>query len=134
MSNRLRTEIQEEEVEKELLIEEHPVPDTPENLVTNLLRRGVVSTDAVTRALPFVFFLALLCMFYIANRHQAENNIRNIDKLSKEVKELSWDYKTTKAEMAFKSTQTEVAKRVDTLGIIEPVQPPQKLVDAEVEK
>jgi hypothetical protein len=132
MSNRLRTEIQESETEKELVVEERPIQDTPENFLTNLMREGVVSTDAVTRALPFVFYLALLCMFYIANRHQAENNIRNIDKLSKEVKELSWDYKTTKADMAYKSTQTEVAKRVDTLGIIAPVEPPQKLVDGEV--
>jgi len=134
MSNRLRTEIQEEEAEKELLVEERPVPENPENFVTNLLSRGIVSTDAVTRALPFVFYLALLGMIYIGNRHVAENNIRNIDKVSKEVKELSWDFKTTKADMAYKSTLTEVAKRVDTLGIIETVEPPQKLTDVEVVK
>jgi hypothetical protein len=132
MSNRLRTEIQEEEVEKELVVKETPVKDVPENFVTNLFAKGVLTTDAVTQALPFMFFLALLGMIYIANRHVAENNIRNIDKLSKEVKELSWDYKTTKAEMAYKSTQTEVAKRIDTIGIIEPVEPPQKLTDTEV--
>lgn len=134
MSNRLRTEIQEEEAEKELLVKENPVPENPENFLTNLLSKGVISTDAVTRALPFVFYLALLGMIYIANRHVAENNLRNIDKVSKEVKELSWDFKTTKADMAYKSTQTEVAKRVDTLGITEPVEPPQKLTDVEVVK
>jgi hypothetical protein len=132
MSNRLRTEIQEEEAEKELLVEERPVPESPENFVTNLLRKDFVSTDAVTRALPFVFYLALLTMIYIGNRHLAENNIRNIDKVSKEVKELSWDFKTTKAEMAYKSTLTEVAKRVDTLGMVTSVEPPQKLTDVEV--
>jgi hypothetical protein len=134
MSNRLRTEIQEEEAEKELLVEERPVPENPENFVTNILNKGFVSTDAVTKALPFVFYLAFLCMVYIGNRHVAENNIRDIDKMSKEVKELSWDFKTTKADMAYKSTLTEVAKRVDTLGIAEPVEPPQKLTDAEVVK
>ena len=134
MSNRLRTEIQEEEAEKELLVEERPVPESPENFVTNILIKGIVSTDDVTRALRFVFYLALLGMIYIGNRHIAENNIRNIDKVSKEVKELSWDFKTTKADMAYKSTLTEVAKRVDTLGISEPVEPPQKLTDVEVVK
>ncbi|WP_345955099.1 FtsL-like putative cell division protein [Mucilaginibacter sp. PAMB04168] len=134
MSNRLRTEIQEEEAEKELVVEERPVQDVPENFFTNLLSKGVVTTDDVTRALPFVFFLALLGMVYIANRHVAENTLRNIDKLSKEVKELSWDFKTTKAEMAYKSTLTEVAKRADTLGVTESVEPPQKLTDAEVVK
>ncbi|UEG54266.1 hypothetical protein LLH06_04700 [Mucilaginibacter daejeonensis] len=133
MTNRLRAEIQEEEeAEKELVVKEMPVKEAPENFVTNLLNKGVVSTEAVTRALPFVFFVVFLAMVYIANRQLAEDNVRDIDKLSKEVKELSWDYKSTKAEMAFKSTLTEVAKRADTLGITEPVEPPQKLNDEEV--
>ncbi|MVN90124.1 FtsL-like putative cell division protein [Mucilaginibacter aquatilis] len=135
MSNRLRTEIQEEEAEKEIVVKEIPAKENPENFFTNLISKGVISTEDVTRALPFVFFLALLGMVYIGNRQFAENNIRDIDKLSKEVKELSWDYKTTKAEMAYHSTLTEVAKRVDTLGISEAVEPPQKLTDnTEVEK
>jgi len=44
-----------------------------------------------------------------------------------EVKELSWDYKTSKADLAFKSTLSEVAKRADTLGVKESIEPPQKL-------
>jgi hypothetical protein len=71
-------------------------------------------------------------MIYIANMHMAERSIRDINKISKQVKELSWDYKTTKADLAFKSTLTEVAKRVDTLGIKESLEPPQKITDAEV--
>ncbi|QJD97375.1 hypothetical protein HH214_16620 [Mucilaginibacter robiniae] len=131
MSNRLRTEIQDEEAEKELLVEENPISENPENFLQLLLSKGLISTERVTQALPFIFFMALLGMIYIGNRHLAEDNLRDIDKLSKEVKELSWDYKTTKADLAYKSTLTEVAKRVDTLGIIEPIEPPQKLVDTE---
>ncbi|WP_462266262.1 FtsL-like putative cell division protein [Mucilaginibacter sp.] len=127
MSNRLRTEIQEEEAEKELIVEEKPRPVAPENFFTNLLAKGVITTETATKALPFIFFVALLGMIYIGNRHLAENNLRDIDKLSKEVKELSWDYKTTKAEFAFRSTLSEVAKRADTLGLKQPVEPPQKL-------
>ena len=67
-------------------------------------------------------------MIYIGNRHFAENNIRNIDKLNKEVKELSWDFKTLKADLMLKSTQTEVAKQVDTLGLKEPIEPPKKII------
>jgi hypothetical protein len=69
-------------------------------------------------------------MIYIGNRHFAENNIRDIDRLGREVKELSWDYKTLKADLMMKSTQTEVAKEVDTLGLKEPVEPPKKIVIA----
>ncbi len=129
MINRLKVEIPEdEELEKELIVEEKPpAGKIPDNFFTLLLHKGVVSTDAATQMLPFIFFVAFLAMIYIANRHMAENNIRDIDKLSKQVKELSWDYKTTKAELAFKSTLSEVEKKTDTLGLRTSVEPPQKI-------
>ncbi|WP_374951599.1 FtsL-like putative cell division protein [Mucilaginibacter sp.] len=129
MTNRLRTEIQEEEIiaEKKLIVEEKPVKEIPDNFFTQLFAKGTISTDDATRALPFILYIALLGMFYIANRHISENTIRDIDKLSREVKELSWEYKSSKADLAFKSTLTEVAKRADTLGIRTSETPPQKI-------
>jgi len=134
MTNRLRAEILEEEelLEKELIVEEKPpVGKIPDNFFTLLFQKGVVSTEAATRMLPFLFFVAFLGMIYIANRHMAENNLRDIDKLSKQVKELTWDYKTTKAELSYKSTLTEVEKKTDTLGLKTSVEPPQKLTVTE---
>ncbi|MGF7081784.1 FtsL-like putative cell division protein [Mucilaginibacter sp. UYCu711] len=125
--NRLRTEIPEEIEESELIVEEKAVKEIPENFLTKFLTKGFISTDEATRALPFVLFLGLLGMIYIGNRHLAEKNIRDIDKLTKEVHELTWEYKVTKADLAYKSTLSEVAKRVDTLGIKESLQPAQKI-------
>jgi hypothetical protein len=67
-------------------------------------------------------------MIYIGNRHSAENNIRKIEALKKEVKELSWDFKTIKADLMFQSRQTEVITKVDSLlGLKVSVEPPIKL-------
>jgi hypothetical protein len=130
--NRLRSEIPEEEIEKELIVEEkQPEKEISENALWQLFTKKF-SSEKATSALPFILFLVLLGMIYIGNMHLAEKNIRNIDKLGKEVKELTWDYKTTKADLAFKSTLTEVAKRVDTLGIKESIEPPQRLKAQEV--
>jgi len=127
MTNRLRTQIEEEElVEKKLIVEEKTSKEFPDNFVLQFFK-NLLNADRATSALPFVLFLAFLGMVYIANRHLAEKNIRDIDKISKEVKELTWDYKTTKAELAYKSILTEVAKRADTLGIKESLQPPQRI-------
>jgi hypothetical protein len=127
MTNRLRTEIPEEEVEKEIVVEEKPpVKDFSENALWKLFTKNV-NAEKATGALPFMLFLVLLGMIYIWNMHLAEKTTRDIDKTQKEVKELSWDYKTTKADLAYKSTLSEVAKRVDTLGIKESIDPPQKL-------
>jgi hypothetical protein len=135
MTNRLRTEIEEEELDDEVAIEEPAKKELPDNLFTKFLRNGVITTEDATGALPFVLFLAFLGMIYIANMHMAEKNIRSIDKLGKEVQELSWDYKSTKADLAFKSTLSEVAKRADTLGLKESIAPPQKIeVKEDVQK
>ena len=133
MTNRLRSQVEEEEeAEKALIVEEKPVKEIPDNFLMQVITR-VFNAESATRALPFVLFMALLGMIYIGNRHLAEKNIRDIDKITKEVKELNWDYKTTKADLAFKSTLTEVAKRADTLGIKISVQPPQKITAEEVQ-
>lgn len=127
MTNRLRTDILEEEKESELIVEEKTVKEIPENFLTKFLANGFIAAEDATRALPFILFLGLLGMIYIANRHLAEKNIRDIDKLTKEVHELNWEYKVTKADLAYKSTLSEVAKRVDTLGVKESIQPAQKI-------
>ncbi|MEO6521430.1 MAG: FtsL-like putative cell division protein [Mucilaginibacter sp.] len=127
MNNRLRAEIAEEEEEKELIVEKKAPKEFSENYFTQLFSKGFMSTESATKALPFILYVAFLGMLYIANRHLSEKNLRTIDKLTKEVKELNWDYKSTKADLAYKSTLTEVAKRVDTLGIKISVEPPQKL-------
>src|SRR5476651_2539191 len=111
MTNRLRTEIQEEEIEDVVEVKAVPKKDNPENFLTTFFKKGVINTEMVTNALPFILFIAFLGMVYIGNMHMAEKNIREIDKLSKEVKELGWDYKSTKADLAFKSTLSEVIKR-----------------------
>jgi hypothetical protein len=133
MTNRLRTQIEEEEAEQQkLVVEEKRDSEFPDNFLMQFLTKGILNAEAATKALPFVLFIAFLGMLYIANMHMAERSIRDINKISKEVKELSWDYKTTKADLAYKSTLTEVAKRVDTLGIKESLTPPQKITEGEV--
>jgi cell division protein FtsI (penicillin-binding protein 3) len=120
MTNRLRTEIEKED---ELdLPAEQKTAELPDNIFTKFLKNGFITTDDATRALPFVLFVAFLGMIYIGNRHLADNNVRKIDKLKKEVKELNWGYKVAKADMAFKSTLNEVAQRTDTLGIRESIE------------
>jgi hypothetical protein len=128
MTNRLRTEIPEEEKQSEIIVEEKtPRGEIPDNFLTQFFTNGFMSAERAMKALPFVLYLAFLGMVYIGNRHLAEKNVRDIDKLTKEVKEMSYAYKVTKADLAFKSTLSEVASRADTLGLKESLQPAQKI-------
>lgn len=126
MNNHFRDELIRDEVEPEAQPEVKA--ELPRNFISAFFTEGVVSKEAATQMLPFIIYVAFLAMLYIGNRHLAEKSIRQINKLSKEVKELSWDFKTIKADLMLKSTQSEVAKKVDTLGLKEPVMPPMKLV------
>lgn len=127
MTNRLKSEIEEEQILEPTEVKEEKSASAP-GFFMLLFSKGVMSKDAATEALPFIIFLAFLGMLYIGNRHTAENNIRKIDKLGKEVKELSWDFKTLKSDLMFKSKQTEVIKRVDSLlGLRVSIKPPIKI-------
>jgi hypothetical protein len=128
VSNRFRNELNSGEAEQEAQPLQEEKTELPQNFFTQLFTQGVISKEAATEMLPFIIFLAFLGMVYIGNRHLTERNIHDIDKLNKEVKELSWDFKTLKADLMQKSTQTEVAKYADSLGLKEPVEPPRKLV------
>lgn len=129
MTNRLKSEIEEERklAEPKKAEQKEKSIQTP-SFFSVWLSKKALSKETATDALPFLLFLSLLGMIYIGNRHNAENNIRKIDGLSKEVKELSWDFKTTKADLMFRSRQTEVIKKVDSLlGLKVSVEPPIKL-------
>ena len=130
MNNQFKRQIEEELPEVE--DREELKSKTPEGSTTvffkKLFTEGVVSKEAATEMLPFLVFLCVLGMIYIGNSHMAVTNIRNIDKLTKEVTELSWEYKSLKADLMFKSKLTEVAKKVDTLGIKELIEPPKKII------
>ncbi|MBK5273161.1 MAG: hypothetical protein JJE22_19340 [Bacteroidia bacterium] len=75
--------------------------------------------QSIVKQLPFFLFLALLAVIYIYNGHYADNVIRKINRTSKEVKELQYDYKTVKSEVMFRSKQSELVKAVEPLGLKE---------------
>jgi len=78
--------------------------------------------------LPYILFFVALAIFYIGNSHYADKTIRKIDKLQQEVEDLRADYTTLKSEYMFASKQSEVAKQVKKLGLVESQEPPFKIV------
>jgi hypothetical protein len=83
----------------------------------------------IVKNLPFFLFLSVLAIVYIANGHYADNTVRSINKVNRELKELQYEYKTLKSEVMFRSKQSELAKSVEPLGLKELVVPPAILVD-----
>ena len=87
----------------------------------------LLSREAVLNNLPFLIFLAILAMVYISNNYYTEKTFKQIEKIKSELKELRFQSITAKAKMLDLSKQTEIAKKVSTLGIKETTIPPYKI-------
>jgi cell division protein FtsB len=92
-------------------------------------RRRLFGYRWIVKNIPFFLFLAVLAIVYIYNGHYADNTVRSINKVNRELKELQHEYKTLKSEVMFRSKQSELAKAVQPLGLKELVVPPAVLVD-----
>ncbi len=67
--------------------------------------------------LPFICFLSLLTIIYIANAHQAEKKVRKIHSLKKEVKELEWQYTNVKSDIMYGSMPSQVVEKVEKIDL-----------------
>jgi hypothetical protein len=84
----------------------------------------------IVNNIPYFLFLSVLAVIYIYNGHYADKTIRNINKVSRQLKELQYEYKTVKSEVMFRSKQSELAKSVAPLGLKELTAPPYVLKDS----
>lgn len=86
------------------------------------------NSELPVKYLPKVAFTVLLAVFYVWNNHYAERSVRVIDKLEEEVEDLRADVTTLEANYMYSSKQSEVAKKVKPLGLVESMEPPAKII------
>ena len=100
------------------------------NVFLNIVNGDFLTQKTSTKQLPFVLFLAVIAMVYIANGYYAEHTVRKINNATKELKELHSEYITTKSTLMQISTQSSVAglalKHVE--GLQESKEAPKKIV------
>jgi hypothetical protein len=126
-------ELEEVEIFEEV---EEPVNEKPKKPVkkgvlakglSKIFGGGFLSNDRAVEMIPFIMFLALIAVFYIGNGYYADDKIREVNKTSNEIKELRTEYISSKSDLMFVSKQSEIAKRVEKLGLKEPVVAPMKI-------
>ena len=139
MANKFRDIPKQEELEEleELVAQEEPrVAAKPSKPVKKgVLAKGLskvfggsfLSDDRATQHVPFIIFLGFIAILYIAYGYFADDKIREVNKVTNQIKELRTEYISSKSDLMFVSKQSEVAKAVDTLGLREPVIAPMKI-------
>ncbi len=77
---------------------------------------------------PRILFLCLLGVIYIGSRHRMEKLIREANKLEQRIEDLRANYITLKAEYMMAGKPSEISKRVKKIGLVETLNPPEKIV------
>ena len=90
-------------------------------------KEWLVNSGISVNIVPIAAFLIGVGLFYIGITHYAERMIRDYDQLKQEVDDLRTDFTTLKADYMYSSKQSEVAKRVNRLELVESNKPPYKL-------
>jgi hypothetical protein len=95
--------------------------------IHDILGGDYLSRESVIGNLPFLVFITLLALVYIANTYYAEKTVKEIERTKVELKELRFQYTTTKSTLMYYSKQTEIARRALKLGLRETTIPPYKI-------
>lgn len=76
------------------------------------LELGFLTSDLILKNLSFVLFLGFLAVVYIANSRFSEKNVRQIQHLQRDLRELRWQYMTLESENMYNSRQSELAEQL----------------------
>lgn len=76
-----------------------------------------VSYKAIVSNVPYLAFVALLCVLYINNSQRAIEVQRELNKQNKVLKELRWKYMDMKSQLMYARMETEVIKKASGLGL-----------------
>lgn len=84
---------------------------------------GELITEKTFRLFPFLLFIAFLAFIYIANNYLAEERIREISHLHKELEELRFEFIDSKSDLMELSKQSQISRRLEATGVKENKQP-----------
>ena len=85
---------------------------------------GVFDRNQIVRAMPFILFITVMIIAYIANSYYAEKIVRDINNTKRELKEKKAEHISVQSALINDSRQSTVAKSVEPMKIKESIEPP----------
>ncbi|MDZ4664241.1 MAG: FtsL-like putative cell division protein [Bacteroidota bacterium] len=134
MANKIRDIKKEEPIEK--VVEQQPVKKAAARpgkkgvlakALSGVFSGTFLANEKNFKHVPFILFIAIMATAYIAYGYYADDTIRDVNKITNNLKELKSEFIYTKSELMFASKQSEVAKAAESIGLKEPITPPLKI-------
>lgn len=100
-------------------IEQQATEQTPVQRIRNdwkaLLAK--VSYKGIVNNIPFLVFVALLCVLYISHNQAAQETQRELEKQQQTLKELRWKYMDIKTRLMNAGMEAEVIRDAAAIGL-----------------
>jgi len=91
--------------------QEHIDPKTSKKqFLRSIIDGSLLTRELILKHLPFISYLLLLGLIYIANRNHAEHLLRETIQLKKEIEELKAEQLSVSSKLMQISQQSEVEK------------------------
>lgn len=71
----------------------------------------------ILKNLGYFLFIGFLAVLYIGNAHLAERNVRRIQELQRDIREVRWSFMSLQSENMYNSLRSEVVDRVRDDGL-----------------
>jgi len=75
------------------------------------------SYNGIVRNIPFLLFLSVLCVLYIANSSRAVSLTRELTEKGKQLKELRWQYLDIQSRLMLATSESQLTRRAADIGI-----------------
>lgn len=93
--------------------EEEPIPGNKawNRVVDKISYKGMVKN------MPYLIFLTLLAIIYIANNNHAIGLVRQLDVKKKELKQLRWRYMDLQSRLMYQTSESQLKLKTEALGL-----------------
>ena len=95
--------------------------------VKSIIDGSFLTRDGILKQLPFILYVSLLFVIYIANSYFGEKTVFEIEKTKKELIELRSEYITAKSRLMISTNLSQVSKKLQPLGVKPSHVPPNKI-------
>lgn len=76
-----------------------------------------ISYQRLVSNIPFIIFVAILCILYIANNNKAISLTKAINEQSKILKELKWKQLDMQSKLMYQTTESRLLEKTEKIGL-----------------
>ena len=95
--------------------------------IVSVIDGKIFTSELITKNIPFIFFMIFLATLYIANNYKVQSKVREIETITKDLKDLREEHISIKSNLMYRTKKSEVANQLKSKGIKEATKPPYKI-------